>query len=64
MADANVPTAPIEPVWLGAVRAGMVVFGLGLMSAGAWMAWRPAGLLLPGLLLFAGGVLGALRSRT
>lgn len=33
--------------------------GLGLVSYGAWLAWAPAGFMVPGALLIALGVLGA-----
>lgn len=35
------------------------ILGLGLLSVGSWMAYRPAGLIVPGLILFT---LAALRT--
>lgn len=33
--------------------------GLALVTYGAWLAWAPAGFIVPGILLLAVGVLGA-----
>lgn len=37
--------------------------GLALLAVGCWMAWRPLGLIVPGVLLMAYGVLAGLNER-
>lgn len=44
-----------------AVRAAPGVGGLGLVAAGAWMAWHPAGLIVGGLGLLADSVASRVR---
>lgn len=46
---------------LDLARALMAAAGVGLLSYGAWLAWAPAGFLVPGALLFGLSVAGALR---
>ena len=33
-------------------KAAIALFSLGLVSVGAWMIYRPAGLITPGLLIW------------
>lgn len=40
------------------VRFGPSVLGVGLVAYGAWLAWRPAGFLVAGLLILADQVAG------
>ena len=37
--------------------------GLALLAVGCWMAWRPLGLIVPGVLLMVYGVLAGLNER-
>lgn len=37
------------------------LLGLGLVTAGAWQVYRPAGLIVPGIVLLGIAVTGALR---
>lgn len=37
--------------------------GLALLAVGCWMAWRPLGLIVPGVLLMAYGVLAGLNEQ-
>ena len=39
------------------------VAGLALLGVGCWMAWRPLGLIVPGVLLMVYGVLAGLNER-
>lgn len=48
--------------WLDGARATLALVGLGLLAYGSWLAYRPAGFIVPGALLLVAGVLGALRS--
>ena len=45
-----------------AVRLGLVVAGGSCITAGAWMAYPPAGWIVGGVLLFSVGMIGALRA--
>jgi len=47
---------------IGAIRLGLVVVGGGCISAGAWMAYPPAGWIVVGVLMFSVGMIGALRA--
>lgn len=38
--------------------------GLALLAVGCWMAWRPLGLIVPGLLLIVYGVICGLNEPT
>lgn len=46
--------------WLLHLRDDVaMVSGLGLLTYGAWLAWSPAGFIVPGVLLLVAGVFGA-----
>jgi hypothetical protein len=47
---------------VAALQASFILGGLGLLSYGSWLAYRPAGFIVPGALILAGGVRGALRA--
>ena len=55
-------TKPAPTVWRPIANLVAAAVGLGLLTAGAALIYRPAGFLVPGVLLLAGGVAGALRS--
>jgi len=45
------------------MRDAMVLAGAGLVSFGAWSAWRPAGYIVAGAFLLGIGLVGSLRAR-
>ena len=47
----------------GLLIDAVALVGLTLLTAGAYLAYPPAGLIVPGAALLAGAVLAALRSR-
>lgn len=51
--------AAVTGAWFFAVRDLAALVGIGLMSYGAWLAYRPAGYITGGILLLAGAWISA-----
>jgi hypothetical protein len=47
---------------VAAVREGMAIGGGLLVAAGAWMIYRPAGVIVAGVMLLAAGIVGMVRA--
>jgi hypothetical protein len=48
--------------WQAYAHLACAIVGTGLLTAGVALIYRPAGFIVPGVLLLAGAVAGALRS--
>jgi len=55
--------AVIARVFPALLRDAAGIIGIGLISYGAWTIYRPAGLIVAGMLLLAGAVLAARAGR-
>jgi hypothetical protein len=50
-----------KPAWVEPAQVALALVGLGLLSYGAGLAYRPAGFIVPGLVFLAAAIVGAIR---